>query len=160
MTASRVAVGTGAVAIRDDRKVLLVMDRAAKAGGRAGRWGIIGGMLEGDLTFEDNVIKETLEETGYEVAVTGLVGVYQHVSEGMNRISVIYLVQPKERVADPQPDEIEAVRWFSVDDIPFDDLRFPHNAEMIRDALRLSSDAAAERLATIKTCYLGQQHQP
>jgi ADP-ribose pyrophosphatase YjhB (NUDIX family) len=150
---SRISVGTGVVVINHRRELLLVKDRRAKRGGKDGRWGIVGGMLEDDLTFEDNALKEVREETGYTVRINALVGVYQHVDSDFNRISIVYRAEPLEAVGVPDQDEIVEVKWFAFDEIPFVDLRFPHNEQMIRDAYGLNSPAETG-LSVLKTSYL------
>lgn len=153
MGTSKITVGTGLIVTRNNEEILLVMDRRRKLGGRREKWGIIGGTLEENLTFEDNARKEALEETGYQVRLTGLVGVYQHVEEEYNRISIIYKAEPLSKVADPLEDEIEKIRWFSFDEIPFQDLRFAHNEQMIRDALEGSPSTITRALQVVRTSY-------
>ena len=153
MVTSKITVGTGLIVTRNNEEILLVMDRRRKLGGRREKWGIIGGVLEENLTFEDNALKEALEETGYKVRLTGVVGIYQHVEEEYNRISIIYKAEPLAKIREPMEDEIEKVQWFRFDEIPFDDLRFAHNEQMIRDALLESQATMMCNLQFIRTGY-------
>ena len=137
---TKILVGTGLIIIGERDEILLVKDRNEKRGGKGGKWGIVGGMLEDGLTFSDNALKEALEETGYKVEITGLVGIYQHVDDTYNRISIIYKARPIENNECHLVDEISEVRWFKTNEIPYNDLRFPHNEEMINDALAGISD--------------------
>ena len=137
---TKILVGTGLIIIGERDEILLVKDRNEKRGGKGGKWGIVGGMLEDGLTFSDNALKEALEETGYKVEITGLVGIYQHVDDTYNRISIIYKARPIENNQCHLVDEISEVRWFKTNEIPYNDLRFPHNEEMINDALAGISD--------------------
>lgn len=151
---TKISVGTGLIIVRNEAEILLVMDKKSKRGGLAEKWGIVGGMLEEDLTFGENAIKEALEETGYEVRLTGLVGIYQHVDECYNRISIIYRAEPIGKNGDPIADEISDIRWFKFDEIPFEHLRFPHNEQMIRDGISWNDAVYEERLTSIIALHL------
>lgn len=133
-----IIVGTGVILMDDSGRVLLVKDAKEKRGGGKDKWGIIGGMQEGHLNFEENAIKEALEETGYKVRIEKLVGIYQSVEENYNRISVIFLAFPIENTMSFAKDEITEIRWFDYRDIPWEDLRFGHNKRMIQDAFENS----------------------
>lgn len=69
------------VVVRDGR-VLLAMQRFPEAG----TWALPGGGVEFDETVEDAVVREFMEETGYEVAVDGLLGIRHHVVPAERRM--------------------------------------------------------------------------
>lgn len=130
-----ISVGTGLIIWNSNNQILLVKEVKEKRGGKAGLWGIVGGMLEPHLNIKDNAIKEAIEETGYEVEIESTVGVYQHVEVGRNRISFIFnaiSIEEKQKFIE---DEISEIAWFNPSDIPYSNLRFPHNAQMIKDAI-------------------------
>ncbi|MFE2958095.1 NUDIX domain-containing protein [Nocardia tengchongensis] len=52
--------------------------------GDSGNWSLPGGIMELGETLEDCVIRETREETGLDIEITGLLGIYtdpEHVIE-------------------------------------------------------------------------------
>ncbi|MFE5290306.1 NUDIX domain-containing protein [Nocardia sp. NPDC056611] len=52
--------------------------------GDSGNWSLPGGIMEVGETLEDCVIRETREETGLDIEITGLLGIYtdpEHVIE-------------------------------------------------------------------------------
>ena len=59
--------------VDDDGRVLVIQRRDN------GRWEATGGVLELDETFEGGVRREVAEETGVDVAVEHLTGVYKNV---------------------------------------------------------------------------------
>src|SRR5215207_9143614 len=62
----------GTIPLQDDRVVLV---RRANEPGR-GRWTYPGGHLEMGETLEEGALRETREETGFAVTLTGVLGVY------------------------------------------------------------------------------------
>jgi ADP-ribose pyrophosphatase YjhB (NUDIX family) len=132
-----IIVGTGIILLDENRRVLLVKDAKEKRGGAKDKWGIIiGGMQEAYLNFEDNAVKEALEETGFEIKLEKLVGVYQSVEDEYNRISIIFLATPIGIKSSYEDEEISAIKWFDYGEIPWDDMRFSHNKTMLQDAYR------------------------
>ena len=67
----RVVACVGAV-VRDAEGAFLLVRRARDP--QAGRWSLPGGRVEPGETLEEALAREVWEETGYEVAVGGLVG--------------------------------------------------------------------------------------
>ncbi|GCF09200.1 NUDIX domain-containing protein [Dictyobacter arantiisoli] len=74
------------VIIEQDGKVLLI-DRSDKLG-----YTIPGGIVRYKETLEECVRRETSEETGYEIQITGLVGVYSSVERDprFRAVSIAY----------------------------------------------------------------------
>jgi ADP-ribose pyrophosphatase YjhB (NUDIX family) len=149
-----ISVGTGLIIWNSDNQILLVKEVKEKRGGKAGLWGIVGGMLEPDLSVTANALKEALEETGYEVTITSTVGVYQHLENDRNRISFIFNANSIGKTQNFLEHEISEIGWFYPEDIPYENLRFSHNAQMIKDAIRnkMDIDNTGEVLAT--TIYI------
>ncbi len=111
-------VVAGAVCTWED-KVLLCRRAIAP---RIGFWTIPSGYLELNETVADGAAREVLEESGANVSVTGLVGMFE-----IPRISQIYIVYRAEMQSpnlDPGPESLEAA-LFDWSDIPWDDLAFP-----------------------------------
>ena len=61
----------GAVIVRDDR--ILFQRRTDN-----GKWGLIGGLLEMNETYEEAVLRETREETGLEVQLDSFLGIFHN----------------------------------------------------------------------------------
>jgi ADP-ribose pyrophosphatase YjhB (NUDIX family) len=125
------SVGTGAIIFSPAKdSILLIEERKAP-----GRWGIVGGKLE-RMPSLANVEKEILEETGYRVSFEGLVAVYQRYDQDPQRISFIYRAVVVSRDAEPDAAEVITSRWFKLEELPWDQLRFEDNRRMIEDALQ------------------------
>ena len=61
----------GAIITRDDK--ILFQRRSDN-----NKWGLIGGLLEMNETYEEAAIREIREETGLEVELTGFVGIFHN----------------------------------------------------------------------------------
>ncbi len=91
-----------------------------------GKWGLPGGAIEVGETAEQGTVREVREETGYEVAVVKLIGVYsdpQHTTitypEGDTVAYVSVLFECKViGGAAAVSDESSAVDWFPPDALP------------------------------------------
>jgi ADP-ribose pyrophosphatase YjhB (NUDIX family) len=87
------------------------------------RWSLPGGALEVGESLIDCAVRETLEETGVHVEVTGLVGIYtdpRHVilytsnGEVRQECSVVYTARPVGGIPTPSSESREVV-WMSPD---------------------------------------------
>ena len=111
------SVVVATVPLLGDRVVLI---RRATEPGR-GRWAYPGGYLEVGETLEEGAIRETREETGLDVAITGLAGVYSR--PGGRAITVAFEARAANDAWAPGPEALE-VSAFSADTIPWDELAF------------------------------------
>jgi mutator protein MutT len=114
-------VASAAAAVFDEQKRILLHRRTDN-----GKWSLPGGMIEIGETAEQAVVREVREETGYEVRVTRLIGIYSdpaHTSvtypEG-NTVHYINLLFECEVLSGaPQlNEESSAIEWFSPEDLP------------------------------------------
>lgn len=77
----------------DDKSIVLIKRGDAPF---QGQWAIPGGGLEGDETIQETAIREAKEETGLDVELIRIIGVYSKVGRdprGRN-ISVAFLAKP------------------------------------------------------------------
>lgn len=119
--ANRIVAG-GSALVTDERGRILLQRRRD-----SGNWALPGGVMEVGETLGDAVVRETLEETGIHIELTGLLGIYtdpQHViaySDGEVRqeFAITYLAKAIDgelRVSEEstdvrfvRPDELDAL---------------------------------------------------
>jgi ADP-ribose pyrophosphatase YjhB (NUDIX family) len=120
-----------AVVVLDEGRVLLCR-RTADPG--RGRWSFPAGFVDRGERVEAAAAREVREETGLEVALGRLVGVYSE--EGNPVVLVVFVGRPVGGRLRPSH-EVAELGFFSPDDLP--PLAFRHDRAILRDAL-----AAAE----------------
>ena len=101
-----------------DGKVLL-----AKRGREPylGVYDIIGGFMEADELPEAAAIREAKEETGLDVRITSLLGIYvdRYGDGGDYTLNIHYLGEVIGGVMKPM-DDVAALEWVSIDKLPLD----------------------------------------
>ncbi|WP_188300540.1 NUDIX hydrolase [Streptomyces sp. CBMA156] len=102
------SVSVAGVVVREDGRVLAIR-RADN-----GTWEPPGGVLELDETVEDGVRREVYEETGINVGVERLTGVYKNVSRGV--VALVLRCRP-EGGAERLSDESVEVAWLTPDEV-------------------------------------------
>ncbi|KLO46580.1 NUDIX hydrolase [Mycobacterium nebraskense] len=98
------SVSVAGIVVRDDGRVLVIKREDN------GHWEAPGGVLELDESFEAGVRREVLEETGLEVTVERLSGVYKNLTHGI--VALVYRCRP----AGGQPhatEEAREIRWMT-----------------------------------------------
>lgn len=99
------------VAIRDQDRLLFVQEGRTD-NDRFGCWNLPGGRLEAGETLPEGARREVSEETGLDVTLTGLVGIYSDRRD-LNRHAVRFVFSAPHPGGIAVPgDEILAVRWF------------------------------------------------
>lgn len=119
-------VAVGVMIARDER--LLLSRRAIDPG--KGRWSFPSGYVDLGESPAAAAIREVKEETGYDVQLRGLVGVYASPSRPV--VLVVYAGE----VVGGEPircDEVEELGFFALQALP--PLAFEHDAEIIADWL-------------------------
>jgi len=110
-------------------KVALVR-RAVDPG--KGKWGLPAGYLEGDETAEQGAIRECLEETGLEVAITDLIDVYSFGKETERTgVLIVYAAQVIGGALRAGDDASDA-RFFGPLELP-DDIAFSTHRRALAD---------------------------
>ncbi|HLQ22359.1 MAG TPA: NUDIX domain-containing protein [Gemmatimonadales bacterium] len=98
----------------------VVLVRRATEPGR-GRWAYPGGYLEMGETLEEGAVRETREETGLDVQITGLLGVYSRPAG--RTITVVFEAAAESERWQSGPEAME-VGAFAAAEIPWPDLAF------------------------------------
>ncbi len=102
------SVSVAGTVIRDDGRVLVVHRRDNQ------HWEPPGGVLELCETFEQGVRREVFEETGVEVRVERLSGVYKNMPRGI--VALVFRCSPVGGQL-TATDEALAVQWLTLDEV-------------------------------------------
>jgi 8-oxo-dGTP diphosphatase len=124
-------VSVAGVVVRGDGRVLVVQRRDN------GRWEAPGGVLELGETFEEGVRREVAEETGVEITVDHLSGVYKNMTRGV--VALVFRCRPIGGTP-IETDEAQHVDWLAPDEVR--QRMAPAFAVRVLDAL---SDCVASR---------------
>ena len=114
-----------AVVATDDGKILMVK-RAIDP--MMGRWSLPAGYVDRGEVVEEAAVREVREETGVEVRLDSLLGVYS--SPGAPVILVAYAATVTAGTASAG-DEAQDVAYFPANGLP--EMPFPHDDEIMRD---------------------------
>ena len=117
-----------AVVATDDGKILMVKRDIDPM---MGRWSLPAGYVDRGEVVEEAALREVREETGVEVRLDSLLGVYS--SQGAPVILIVYAATVTAGVASPG-DEAQDVAYFPTDRLP--EMPFPHDDQIIEDWLR------------------------
>ncbi|MCI4674572.1 NUDIX hydrolase [Candidatus Mycolicibacterium alkanivorans] len=102
------SVSVSGIVVRGDGRVLVIKRDDN------GHWEAPGGVLELDESFEDGVRREVLEETGLEVAVERLTGVYKNLTHGI--VALVYRCRPT--AGEPHAtEEARQIRWMTMEEV-------------------------------------------
>ena len=126
------SVSVAGVVTDDDGRVLVIQRRDN------GHWEPPGGILELGETFEQGVQREVFEETGVQVNVDRLTGIYKNMKRGI--VALVYRCSTTAgypRISS----EATSVRWVDRDQI--DDLMSPAYAARIHDAFHAGTASRA-----------------
>ena len=101
---------------------------------KLGRWAFPSGFVDAGEVVEEAAIREVFEETGVEVRIDRLLGVYSDAGD-----AVVFIAYAGTLVAGEPTAGAEAfeVGWFPSDALP--DLAFPHDDEIVADWRRRAS---------------------
>jgi ADP-ribose pyrophosphatase YjhB (NUDIX family) len=120
--------------------VLPVKDGAVLIAKRAkdpkkGTWDSIGGFLKEGESVEAAALRETKEETGLNIKLTKLLGIYtdkyEYEGEVYETLNLYYVAKIKDGEILPEDDVSELV-WFPIDKLP-DNLGFKSFGEAVKD---------------------------
>ena len=100
------------VSVLQDNKILLTQRDDFET------WILPGGGVEPGESVAQAAIRETKEETGLDVELTGLVGIYSRLGNFLGGHVVLFTGRPIGGMIKCQPGETIAVKWFPFDQIP------------------------------------------
>jgi 8-oxo-dGTP diphosphatase len=114
----------------NNRQLLLIKRRNPPFG-----WALPGGFIDYNETAEQAACREAREETGLDVRLLGLVGVYSEPDRDprQHTLSVVYAAKPLSGQGPRAGDDALQARGFDLQDLP--DLAFDH-ARIIQDYQR------------------------
>ncbi len=115
------------VVVIKDGEILLIQREDFKV------WALPGGQVETGESLAQAAVREVSEETGIQVVLTGLLGIYSrpHWIDGDHNI--VFAAKPVGGVLQPQQGEADDVDYFCADKLPERLLWWHH--QPIRDAL-------------------------
>lgn len=78
-------------------------------------WSLPKGKAKNDLdsSLEDTAIRETTEETGWEVEIIDFAGEVSYPNKGKIKMVRFWNMRPKRKTGEPDPEEIDRVRWLA-----------------------------------------------
>lgn len=116
------------VAVIDEGRILLTKREDFEV------WCLPGGGVEDGESLAEGALREAKEETGLDVELTSLVGVYSRLGGGMHDVhAVLYAAKPIGGELRTQPHETIEVAYFPFDQLPREML-FGHK-KRVQDAI-------------------------
>jgi len=125
---------TDCLVVRDGKFLVIAEGKPS----REGKFNLPGGHVEPDEFFAAAAAREVLEESGYDVKITGFMGIYQHIYEDrqVNVGGPVFLAEVIGGDAKPSVDHPE-VKWITADEaaqMERDGMFWPvHPAKVIAD---------------------------
>lgn len=110
----RVQVGVAAIITKDGK--FLIGKRKSDHGN--GTWGLVGGHLEFQESFEGCVIREAKEEAGIAVADLDVIEVTNDIFPEKHYITVFLIGSASDEPRLMEPDKFERWEWRDWDDMP------------------------------------------
>ena len=130
---------TVTVLVAKDRSLLLALREERMLYG--GKWCLPGGFIEWGEDFLSAGRREVREETGLDVAITGILSVAsnQHTPDS-STISIVMLAEPVGGAPEPLDETVE-VRWHPFD-APLPPMAFEHHTHIIERYLATGIEGA------------------
>lgn len=102
-----------------------------------GAWDIIGGFMDADELPEDAAIREAKEETGLDVKITSLLGIYidRYGENGDYTLNLHYIAEVIGGEMKPM-DDVADLEWVPINDVPLDS-GFQNTKDGLRDLKKL-----------------------
>ncbi|MDI6643808.1 MAG: NUDIX hydrolase [Methanobacteriaceae archaeon] len=118
-----------------DNKSIILIKRKNKP--FRGYWALPGGFVDYGETVESAVIREAKEETGLDINIEGIIGIYSNPERDPRGhvVSICFLGSPDNGKLKADTDASE-VKVFKLEEINSLDLAFDHE-KIIKDAIKL-----------------------
>lgn len=110
-----------------DKKIVLLKRGIEPA---YGAWTFPAGFVELGESVKEGAIRETKEETGLDVSVGELLGIYSYKNVGV--VTIVYMGKVMGGSIQTCPESAE-VKMFQKDEIPWDQLAFNSTKDALRD---------------------------
>ena len=120
-----------AVAIFSHDNGIVLVRRATEPA--KGRWALPGGHIDLGETAAAAAIRETLEETGFQISLTGILDVY---SAGSNEVLLIVYAADVVGGSERLGAECSEIGHFAPESLPWDEVGFETTRAALRDYLR------------------------
>ena len=118
-----VQIGSNAIVERDGAVLLLKLNY----GPGFGHWALPGGLVENDETTEEAAVRETKEESGFDVALDGLLAIWMR--PGFPILVVTYRAHITGGDLRIAPDEASEAAWFPKAKLPpLEEIAWPSTA--------------------------------
>lgn len=105
-------IAVGAIVLREDN--LLMVRRGNEPG--KGLWSLPGGRVEHGEYLADALRREVSEETGLDVTVGELVGIFEVVGE-THYVILDFFARPEGEVSPQAGDDVDEVRWVPLNEV-------------------------------------------
>ena len=117
-----------AVAVVIERNGEFLLGRRGPAASASGRWSFPAGFVERGEVVEAAAVREVREETGVEIALGPLLGLYSRPDETV--VLAAYACRSFRGVP-AAGDDLDMIGWYTQDALP--DMAFPHDTRIIAD---------------------------
>lgn len=106
------------------------------------------GHLDEHETLLQAAVRETREETAWEVRLTHCTGIYHYRSpdNDVTYVRVSFAAEPVKELDEPLDPDIHAACWMSLEEI----MRHPHRSPMVRQSLLDAADGLNIPLVAIR----------
>jgi 8-oxo-dGTP diphosphatase len=132
-------VTVDAVLLNKERNQILLVKRSPLVR-NPNKWVFPGGFLERGENTVKGVLRELLEETGYDGKIIGLFRVNDNpgrIGEDAQNVDFVFLIEAGEKIGKPDNESSE-MKWFKFDELPVaEEFGFDHfeNMELVRKYL-------------------------
>ena len=125
---TRLTMGTGTICLKNRRAACPEQEILLELRADCGLWCVPGGRMKVGETVKEAVVRETFEETGININVVGIFGVYSDPKRGTVRrymdddysqqtVDIFLLSEPVSGKLTKSDESID-VAWFKIKDLP------------------------------------------
>ena len=126
---------TCSLMLEQEGKLLLVQEAEPDI---YGLWNQPAGHVDPGETFEECALREAREETGYDVELVGIQGVYYDIAAGDEDINICYRARPIGEPRYPPEPDVLGMRWFTREELqvfPREELRHARSWKRLEEWL-------------------------